>query len=1039
MKTKLLALLLTLSLATYGQGSLKGRVTDEKDQGLPGVNVLIKGTTQGTVTDANGEYTLANTTADAILVFSFIGYTAQEIAVAGKTVIDTQLVPDIQALQEVIVVGYGTTTAKELTGAVSVVKAEEITKLNTSRVDQALQGQVAGVQVTTGSGAPGGQMNIRIRGYTTNGDNNPLVVVDGILYPNPTDALNALNPSDIESVNVLKDGTAGIYGVQSANGVILITTKQGRKNTKPSLDFTGYYGVQEAANKISVLNATEFAVLKNETYAGGNEAPPYANVNLGEGTNWQNEVFGTAPVQNYNIGLTGGGEKATYSIGASYFNQEGIIGGEKAGYKRYNLRVNTTFDISPKFTLENVLLYTNERRSTVPEMGISAILFNTLNANPISSPYTSAGEFTLLEDVSEVANPLAQIYNTFNDSKVNKIVGKQELTYKINSHFELTGRAGYNAAIVDYKDFSPPVYYGTGKAMNTLNLNSATGELEPRMKEIATGVSLPTYNWVNEKRTTYLDYNFEAFLNFNQTFNAQHKVKGTFGMSAYGNVSQELSGTGYNVPYNSAKFADISAATGPDVLNTTDSWQDQTRQQSFFLRGEYAYGSKYMFSAIVRRDGSSRFGENNRFGIFPAASAAWVISEEQFFNSSLIEFMKVRASYGVSGNDKIENWKYRALLGGEGVYPFDDQLTTGAALGVPGNEDLKWETTHQTNFGIDLNLLNGKIDITTDYYIKKTNDLLFQPAISAISGAYGAGGNSPYVNGGDVKNSGFEFAITYRDKIGSDFTYSIGYNLTTIKNEVTALQQGVDFYSFGGFGVGGGSVSRMQVGYPIGYFFGYKTDGIYQTQQEIDERGVSQDPDRVKPGDLIYKDLDNSGDISFSDHSDKEMIGSPIPDVIMGMNLSAGFRGFDFSLLLYASIGNEIVRNYERQQPMSNLLTYNINRWTGPGSTNEYPRLTTGNDTNGNYNGVLSDYFVEDGSFLRIKNIQLGYTLPAAISKKIGARKLRFYVAANNLATFTKYLGYDPEFATKDPNVSGIDTGFYPQARTIMGGVNFNF
>ncbi len=395
--------------------------------------------------------------------------------------------------------------------------------------------------------------------------------------------------------------------------------------------------------------------------------------------------------------------------------------------------------------------------------------------------------------------------------------------------------------------------------------------------------------------------------------------------------------------------------------------------------------------------------------------------------------MKVRASYGVSGNDKIGLFRYRALLGGEGVYPFNDQLVTGVAIGTLGNQDLKWETTHQTNIGIDFTLLNGKLDITTDYYIKKTNDLLFQPDISAISGAYGAGGNPPYVNGGDVKNSGFEFAIHYNDRVGEDFTFNIGYNLTTIRNRVTALPKGVDFYEFGAFGVGGGTATRMQVGYPMGYFFGYKTDGVYQSTQEIAERGVTQ-PD-AKPGDLRYKDIDKNGSIDFSNDTDKTMIGSPIPKVIMGLNLGMNFKGFDFSTTFYASLGNKILRNYERQLPMANLLAYKMNRWTGPGSTNSEPRLTTDLTRN----GVISDYFVEDGSFVRIKNIQLGYTLPSSLSKRIGATKLRLYIAANNLATFTKYRGYDPDFSSSNPLVSGIDYGYYPQAKTYMAGLNLNF
>lgn len=1027
MKSKLLAFVMLLSLAGYGQNTLKGRVTDENDQGLPGVNVLIKGTTQGSVTDANGEYRLDQVSPDGVIVFSFIGYISQEVAVSARTTVDIKMQPDIQSLQEVVVVGYGTSTVKELTGSVSVVNGSDLTKLNPVRMDQALQGQAAGVQISAASGSPGGALNIRIRGLSTNLDNNPLVLVDGVIYS--TEGLNALNPSDIESINVLKDATAAIYGVQAANGVIIITTKQGKKGAKPSLEFSGYYGMQQTAKKLNLLNATEFAVLKNEMYAAGNQTAPYNNVNLGTGTNWQNEVFENAPIQNYNLNLNGGSDKSTYSIGGSFLDQEGIVGRDKASYRRYNARLNFVTDITPKLSLQNVLLYTNEKRKTLYENGISSVLFNTINANPISSPFNSDGSFSYLTDVSEVINPLAQMANTYNETNVNKVTGKQELTYKVNSAIQISGRAGYNYAIVDDKSFSPLVYYGNGKAQNT----AADSELNPKQVEILPDIFIPVPSNVTETRSTYFNYSFEGFINFSKTFRDVHKVKGMLGTSLYGDVNSSNSGTGYNVPYNSWEFADISATDDKNLLNNTSSWQNKKRVLSYYGRAEYNFKDKYLFSAILRRDASSNFGKNNRFGYFPAFSAAWVLSEEEFFQSSLLQFVKIRGSYGVSGNDKIPLFRYRALLGGEAVYPFNDQLTNGSAIGILGNQDLKWETTHQTNFGADINLIQGKLEVGLDYYVKKTNDLLFQPDISAIGGAYGAGGSPPFVNAGDIKNTGLELLISYKTNIGEDLQLNIGYNLTTIKNEVTALPKGVDFYEYGAFSVGGGYATRMEVGKPIGYFFGYKTDGVYQTTSEITERGVTQQG--AAPGDLRYKDLDNSGTISFGDNKDKTMIGSPIPEFTMGLNLGVNYKGFDFSTTLYASIGNEILRNYERQLPLSNMLDYKINRWTGEGSTNEHPRLTTAP----NKNGELSDYFIEDGSFLRIKNIQVGYSLPKSIGTKIGARNIRVYVAANNLVTFTKYMGFDPDFSTNSPLASGIDYGFYPQARTIMAGLNLNF
>lgn len=1026
MKSLLLTAFILLTATCYAQLQVSGLVKDESGQPLPGVNIIVKGNSSGTTSDADGRYSLQNIESNAVLVFSFIGYEPKEVSVNGQSTIDVAMKVDVTSLEEVVVVGYGTSKVKELTGAVGSLSEKEITLLNPVRIDQALQGQIAGVNVTSNSGSPGGSLNIRIRGLTTNGNGSPLVIVDGIIYP--IDGLNSLNPSDVESISVLKDATAAIYGVQGANGVIFITTKQGKRNSKPSFEFNGYYGVQETAKKINLLNATEYAVLKNEAFAAGGQPIPFNNTNLGSGTNWQNKVFQQAPIQNWNLSVTGGGDKSTYSIGGSYLDQEGIIGGDKASFKRYNARINFTNDISSKVKLQSMVLYTNEKRKTVPENGIASVLYNTINASPLASVYTN-NRYTYLEEFSDIVNPLAQIDNTFNLTNVNKIVGKEELTYAINNDFEITGRAGYGFALVDDKSFSPLVYYGSGKAQNT----ASNEDLDPFLTEIVSGTFIPVQNSVTETRSTYLDFNLEAFLNYNKTFGTDHKVKGTLGMSIAGNESGSLSGTAYNVPYNSNNFADISTTDPGYLRNNTSSWQSNVRLLSHFMRGEYQYKGRYIVSAIIRRDASSKFGPNKRFGYHPSFSAAWIASQEKFFSSNIIDFLKVRFSYGVIGSDNIGLYRYRALLGGEGVYPFNDQLVNGVALGALGNADLKWETTQQADFGVDVDLFKNKVNITADYYTKTTKDLLFQPEVSAITGAYGAGSLPPTVNAGNVRNSGFEFAINYSTEIISGLQLSLAYNVTTIKNEVVEMAPGSDFLEGGAFGVGGSNASRMQVGYPIGYFFGYKTEGVYQSLEEIAARGVTQAG--AQPGDLRFVDKSGDGNINFSNDSDKTMIGSPIPDATMGLTLGLTYKGFDLSALFYASIGNDILRNYERQQPLANQLDYQINRWTGAGSTNEFPRLTTA----ANRNAVISDFYVEDGSFVRIKNLQIGYSLPASIIKKIGAKKVRTYFAVNNLLTLTGYKGFDPDFAAGGPIGAGIDYGFYPQARVFMGGININF
>lgn len=1031
-KILLLMLCVLVTSAAFPQTTITGNVTASPEgEALPGVSILVKDTNTGTTTDSNGNYTLQVPANGKTLVFSFIGYARQEVEIGNRSVINIQLEEDIFSLAEIVVVGYGTSTEKQLTGSVSSVKGADLIALNPTRVDQALQGQVAGVMISSASGSPGGGLNIRIRGLSTNGDNAPLILVDGIPYSE--DGLNALNPADIESINVLKDATAAIYGVRGANGVIFITTKQGKRNSKPTIEFNGYYGIQETARKLDLLNAREYAVLKNESFGAALQAPPFNNTNLGNGTDWQEEVFQQAPIQNYHMNLNGGSEKSNYAIGFSYLDQEGIVGGDRAGFSRYNARLNFATDLTEKITLQNVMLYTNERRSTLPENTISSVLYNTINASPIAAVRDAEGNFTYLEEVNDVINPLAQMENSFNGSRVNKLVGKQELTYKINDRFELAGRAGYNYANVTNKTFSPLVYYGSGKAQNTTSSPDLVPDSLLLFSEGDVAFRVPVFNNVRETQETFFNYNLEAFLNYTQTFNTVHRVKGTIGASIFGDRGENNESVAYNVPYNSFDFADISLAEGAHLLSNVSSWQTRSRLLSYFLRAEYAYEDKYLFSAIIRRDASSRFGKNNRFGYFPSFSAAWIISEESFLNVDALNFLKLRASYGVLGNDRIGDFRYRGLLGGEGVYPFGDQLVQGVAMGTLGNPDLKWETTHQTNIGIDAELFNERFSVTADYYVKITKDLLFRPDVSGVVGAYGAGTGLPYVNGGDVRNTGFEFVIGYNAALGKDFGINVTYNLTTVRNEVTSLPPGVDFFEYGSFGVGGPTATRMETGYPIGYFFGYKTEGVYQSAAEVAERGTTQAG--AQPGDLKYADLSGDGTVNFSDDSDKTIIGSPIPDALMGLNASLNFKGFDFSFMLYASIGNEILRNYERQQPLANLLGYKISRWTGEGSTNEHPRLTNATNTN----AEISDYFVEDGSFLRVRNVQLGYSLPASIVSKMKATKLRVYVAANNLFTFTKYRGYDPDFSTDDPLVSGIDFGFYPQARMYMAGFNLNF
>lgn len=1026
--TFFLLILLSLNNFFAQKENVTGQVKNEMNLGLPLVKVQLKGQNIGVTTDADGYFELIVSDKNSgTLVFTLTGYEKQEIELKGQLKIDVVLKEVLNENQEVVVVGYGSAKSKEFTGANSKIKGEDVEKLNITRVDQALQGQVAGVNISTNSGSPGGSANIRIRGLSTFGDNDPLILVDGIVYD--SEGLNALNPSDIKSINVLKDATAGIYGVRAANGVIIVETKKGSLNIKPQIEYNAFYGVQQTSRKLDLLNATEYAVLKNEMFGLSGQPMPFNNTNLGEGTSWQDSVFQSAPMQSHNLSINGGTLNTRYSIGMGYLSQDGIVGGPKANFSRYNARLNFSTDLSSKIKLNSVLLYSNDARSTLPENGIGSVLYNTINAFPNVPIKKPNGQFSYLEEVSDIINPIAQMQNQYNWNTANKIVGKEEFIYEFNDHLSFTNRINYNAAMVDAKVFSPLVWYGNGKYANT----AINEELESPTVEIAPGTEIERGAAVYEERSTFVDLTYEGYFNYERTFDSIHKIKGTAGASIFQRKGSSLNGTAFGIPNNSVDYADISANTAQGgYLNNVSSWEFKERLVSAFLRAEYSLKDRYLFSTILRRDGSSKFGPNSRYGFFPTVSAGWILSDESFYKIKFIDYAKVRLSYGISGNDQIPNFAYRGLLNGEGVYVFDDLITQGVAIGRPSNPDLKWETTRQFNVGLDLTFWK-KLDFTTNYFIKNTFDLLFQPDVTAILGSYGPGGYPPIINAGNVSNKGLEFELAYHFKKVKDFSADVNFNVTTLTNKVTKVPTGIDYIPGAAFSVGGDVATRFQEGYEIGYFFGYETAGVYQTQEEIDNATVVQDG--AKPGDLIFVDQNGDGVINFNDDSDKTKLGSPIPDFTFGFSLNMKYKGFDVSAMIYSAIGQEIIRNFERQQPYANQLGYVIDRWTGPGSTNEHPRLTT----EATRNNIFSSYFVEDGSFARLKNIQIGYTIPGKILRKIKVESLRFYLAGNNLLTLTKYQGFDPDISSPNALSAGVDYGFYPQAKNIMGGVQLKF
>ena len=1014
----LLILFLFLSAFGYAQSFDVGGVVKEAGSGLPipGVNVQIKNTSNGTATDIDGRFSIKGLSSGTTLVFSYLGFKNLEYNVlSSSSTLSIALQEDSKELNEVIVIGYGSQKKREVTGAVSVVDSKTLEILKPVKIEQALQGTVSGVNVTTTSGAPGAALDIRIRGIATNGENRPTTIIDGYIGE-----LGLLNPNDVESITVLKDAQAAIYGTIGANGIILVTTKTGKKNSKAKISYNTYTGFQETSRTLPMLNATEYALLLNESYANGGKTIPFSNVSgLGKGTDWQKEIFSkSVPIINHDISFSGGSDKITYSVSGSHLDQEGIIGKSKSGFLRNTARVSLGADITEKLKVKTNVIYTYLNRKSLNEGGLGSVLFNALNTPSTLKPFDANGDFTKVPTTTglgiEIINPLAQIDNTYNDYNFKKISGNFGLDYKLFKAFTISSSIGFNTSNSESKSFAKQILYWTNPSDKVFDvLRSSVSQ-----------------NAINDN-----DYSFDLFGTYAKKIGANHNVTATVGNTIYKQFGNGLFATGYDVPYNSWEFADISLTKGLSATVPVSSYNYDERRLSYFGRAQYDYKGKYLFSAMIRRDASTKFGPGNKVGYFPSFTGGWVVSDEGFFGEDkVVNFMKMRASYGTLGNDQIPNNGYISQLGGEATYVFDGILVQGLAIGQTPNPNLKWEEAQKFDVGLDLKLFNNKVSVVVDYFIDTRADLLipFIP-VSGINGTAAPGAGAPTINAGTVRNSGLEFSIDYKHSFSDKFSMSTAYNVTFLKNEVLAVDNGTGFIEGGSFGVGQQSPSRMEVGKPIGYFFGYKTDGLFQNQAE-----VSAHPSQLSlgaeasPGDLRIVDSNGDGIINPNDRTN---IGDPIPTATMGFNLQMNYQNFDFAVYTFASVGNDMVRNYERNLTDVNRLNYVLDRWTGEGSTNSTPRVTT----SATGNSTFSSYFVEDASYLRIQNMQLGYSLDPKYSEKVGITKVRLYAGVNNLYTFTKYKGFDPGASNGAPIGGGIDYGFYPIPRTYLLGLNINF
>ena len=1006
-------------------GKVKNKATGEA---LVGATVNIEKTTKSAQTDASGSFTIS-APKGSVLVISYVGMTSQRYTVSKGENIIINLEEASKALDDVIVVGYGTQKVTKVSGAISTVKSADIEKLKPVRTEEALQGKASGVSVIQ-SGSPGSKPTVLVRGIPSFSGTDPVVIIDGT--PQSLTDLNAINASDIESINVLKDAaTTAIYGVKGGNGVIVVTTKTGRKNQKVEINVNTNYGVQEVINTIGVLNASEYAGMINEgsTLAGGNIIFPDLS-KVGVGTDWQKQVFNTASIQSHNITAKGGSDKMTYFLSGGYLNQGGIVGGnDKSNFSRGNLTANLNFDISNKlkFILNTTGVILDSKG--VQENSFNSVLGSAINFDPTVTVYNNVpntvgkyGFSTLL--LSEIYNPLTKLENTYNINNGFKLYGKMELQYEVNKNLKLTSRFGYTKYDGNAKSFTPLVFYGLNNVDNSMNADGST--------------VTDKHNSVASEKASNFNYTYEAFANYNFKLKDLHHFETVLGLSLAKISGNAAGATRQDVPFNSWDFADFTAATGTNSSNNTSAmsgyyYQYFRRNLSYFGRVNYDYDERYLASASMRRDGSYAFGTNNKFGNFFSGSLGWVVSKEKFFKIKAIDYLKIRGSYGSTGNENVNPQYVGIVTGGPSYgptgnsngYTFGDVFYSGSTVGSAANNGLRWEKQLQSNFGFDIAFLKNKLLINADYFEKKVDGLLFTPSASLYLGSVPI----PTANIGSTKTNGLDVTISYTDVIRKSFKLNTSLTFTTAKNEVTATNDDGTAKILGGYYFNGQSqsVTVFEKGFSPGYFYGYKTAGLFQSAAEV---AAAPTQTGAVAGDIRYVDVNGDGVINASD---KTNIGNPFPKFTLGWSINVEYNNFDFSVFTYASIGNDIYRAYERNANYTNKDRSILARWTGAGTTNnaKNPRYSF---TDANSNIRVSDRYVEDGSFVKIKNLQLGYTFPASVTKKVFSR-LRIYAQVKNAFIFTKYTGFDPEISGGILD-TGIDRGAYPQPRTYSFGID---
>lgn len=1042
--TTVWCLFLLMSLSAMAQQlNVSGNVKDATGEFIIGASVLVKGTTVGTITDIDGNFFINGVEKGSVIDISYIGYVTQSITVNDETPINIVLKEDSETLEEVVVVGYGVQKKSVVTASIAKVSSDDLSAAAPVRMDNALKGLAAGVTVTSSSGQPGAAAQIRVRGIGTINNSDPLYIVDGMPIEG---GLDYLNPNDIASIEVLKDAASGaVYGARAANGVILVTTKTGKVGaTKVNYDFS--YGWQSAWKKRDVLNASEYAMMMNEGYLNAGMSPKYNDpYSYGVGTDWQDLVFNdNAPVMNHQLSVSGANEKVSYLFSAGYYTQDGIVGGnfDRSNYERLTLRSNTIYTLfdekENRNWLNSLKVTSNLSYARVESTSIDANstwgspLGSALALSPILTPYDEGDAAQAQLDKYANTEGYVPMYDPHN-GKLYSIPGSEygEMTNPL-TNLSLPGTVGWSHKFV--ANFSAEL-----QIWDNLKFKSSYGAdlsfwgndgYTPKYYLRNGGFS--TRSTAFSSKYDGLVWQLENVLMYDKTLD-KHSFSVILGQSAKKTTGSYLWGSRNNI--NNYDRPYIDASNGLAENGDRDSAGAPTETStlaSLFARASYNYDERYMLQVTVRRDGSSRFGSNNHYAVFPSFSLGWNLTNEQFMQKrpDWLTSTKVRLSWGKNGNENIGNFRYTVLTstGNNAIFGASESVINGVKASGLANPDLRWEESEQVDFGLDFGFFNNALTFTADYYKKTTNGMLMTMNIPSYVGE-----TKPIGNVGKMENSGLEMEVSYKFNV-ADWNFRVAGNATYLKNKLIEYGNDSGWANLDSF-QGAGTISRAQNGMPFPYFYGYKTDGIFQNYDEIksytNANGELIQPNAV-PGDVRFVDVDGNGIIN---EDDRTCIGKGMPDWTFGLNFNASWKNFDFSMMWQGTAGNDIFDATRRTDiSASNLPSWMLERWTGEGTSNRVPRFVVGD----NINWQSSDLYVYDGSYIRLKNIQLGYTLPKSITSKAFISSLRVYVAAENLLTFTKYHGFDPEISSGGTSL-GIDYGVYPQARVFTVGANLSF